>query len=205
MNIEPYNFKYHRKLRGVLIDLNRDLFLIDKKMNEIFVFKDDDYDELHFYIMALEDRRFLQHCGIDFKSIFRVLFKKLTFQKSGGASTIDMQMVRTITGFKEKTFFRKLYEMFLAYIVNFRYSKKKIIDCYLKNAFFGSKLIGIEKVLSSFNVFSLSDLSDSDKRTIAALLQIPKPLNPDQNWNDRISRRSLYASKVRSRVKDSNY
>lgn len=92
-----------------------------------------------------------------------------------------MQMVRTITNFRERTLFRKVYEMTLAYIVNYRYSKKQIIDCYLKYAFFGSKLIGIKNVLSLYEVIDINDLNNHQKAIIAAFLQIPRPLNPEKS------------------------
>lgn len=205
MNIEPQNSTYHRKLRRFLIDLNRDLLLIDEKMKNIYVSEYDEYDELHFFVMALEDRRFLIHKGIDYKSFFREFFKFISFRKHGGASTIDMQMVRTITNFRERTFFRKLYEMTLAYIVNYRYSKKQIIDCYLKYAFFGSRLIGIKNVLRFCEVIDIDDLDNNQKAVIAAFLQTPKPLNPGKKWIDKVLVRASYAQKVRPRVKNSKY
>ena len=138
----------NRKIRNFLITINQDLFLIREKIEEISytqIIGYHDYDELHYLVMALEDRRFLKHCGVDFRSILRECIKFFLRKKFGGASTIDMQMVRTITGFKERTLYRKFYESILAFIVNFKFSKKQIIDCYLNNAFFGSHLYGIEK------------------------------------------------------------
>lgn len=193
----PNNLRFHRKFRNLLINLNYDLFLIDEYMNELDYF-DTNYDELHFYIMALEDRRFLKHGGFDCKAFLRAIIKRY-----GGASTIDMQLVRTLTGFKKKTFFRKFYESLLAFIINFRYSKRQIIECYIQNAFFGSHMVGINKVLDSYKVQSLYELTDFDKRIIASLLQIPKPLNPSDLWYEKLYRRSSYAKNVRFRVKNS--
>lgn len=58
--------------------------------------------ELHYFVMTLEDRAFVNHHGIHMKSIIREVYKFILRKKHGGTSTIDMQMVRTITGFKEK-------------------------------------------------------------------------------------------------------
>ena len=102
--MKPRKTTPRRRFRNFLINLNKDLLIIDKKITQISC--DNTYDELHFYIMALEDRRFLKHSGVDFRSILREIFKLLSFRKFGGASTIDMQMVRTITNFREKTIFR---------------------------------------------------------------------------------------------------
>jgi len=100
------------------------LFLIKEKIDKIsYIQKNsyDDYDELYYLVMALEDRRFLKHGGVDFRSILRECIKFFLRKKFGGASTIDMQMVRTITGFKERTLYRKFYELILAFIVNFKF------------------------------------------------------------------------------------
>ena len=72
----------------------------------------DDYYELNdlcYFVMALEDRRFFRHCGFDFFSFVREVFKAACKKKHGGASTIDMQLVRTITGFKDLTLYRNLF------------------------------------------------------------------------------------------------
>ncbi|UIZ74182.1 transglycosylase domain-containing protein [Raoultella ornithinolytica] len=142
----PYNQRHYRRFRNILIDLNRDLLTISEYMNEY-----DDYYELNdlcYFVMALEDRRFFRHCGFDFFSFVREVFKAACKKKHGGASTIDMQLVRTITGFKDLTLYRKFYEVILAILLNFKFSKKQIIMCYLRNAFFGSRLIGSEKAAS---------------------------------------------------------
>lgn len=85
----------------------------------------DEYvSELHYYILALEDRNFFRHCGVDFKAILREIKNMLIGKKYGGASTIDMQLVRTITNYRERTISRKIYEMTLAILLNFLIFKK---------------------------------------------------------------------------------
>jgi membrane carboxypeptidase/penicillin-binding protein PbpC len=69
----PYNQRHYRRFRNILIDLNRDLLTISEYMNEY-----DDYYELNdlcYFVMALEDRRFFRHCGFDFFSFVREVFK----------------------------------------------------------------------------------------------------------------------------------
>ena len=214
----PYNMKYHRKLRGVLVDLNRDLFLIEEKMKTYHdnhssdisfqLFWNEELDDLHVYVMALEDRRFFQHCGVDFRAIVREFLK---FRKrKGGASTIDMQLVRTITNFRERTLFRKLYESLLAVIINFKYTKRQIIDCYLSNAFFGSHLYGLDSLMHDLGVYHYDEINYEMKSRIASMLQLPRPLQIDSNkekleqWERRLSDRSFYAQMMRFRVKYSS-
>ena len=197
----------NRKIRNFLITINQDLFLIREKIEKISyiqIISYDDYDELHYLVMALEDRRFLKHCGIDFRSVLRECIKFFLRKKFGGASTIDMQMVRTITGFKERTLYRKFYESILAFIVNFKFSKKQIIDCYLDNAFFGSRLYGVKRATQKHFGKNISQLTYDEKAQLAAMLLRPRPLHPNNKWQEKILGRARYAKDIRGRMKDRN-
>lgn len=199
----PYNERHYRCLRNLLISLNRDLLYISRFMDS----KDEhsDYDDIEYYVMALEDRRYLRHCGVDFKSFLRELLKIIRGKKHGGASTIDMQLIRTITGFKDPTIFRKSYESILAFLINFKFTKKQIIRCYLKNAFFGSGLIGIESAAQSVFKKNVIDLNKHEKAFIAAMLLRPKPLKANEEWFCLVWNRAAYSESVRPFVKKSHY
>ncbi|EML2067176.1 transglycosylase domain-containing protein [Enterobacter asburiae] len=156
----------------------------------------DHFDELDYFVMALEDRRFLKHNGVDFISVAREVFKFLTKRKHGGASTIDMQMVRTITGFKDSTLNRKLYEMILSIIVNRFFTKHQIIKCYLNNAFFGSGLYGYKAACYAVYHKELDLISFEEKAFIAAMLLRPKPLEENERWLALVTSRALYAQEI---------
>lgn len=191
----PTNLRFYLKFRKFLIQINKDLFLIKRYIEDT---PNIPPSELYYYVIALEDRAFTRHCGIHFKSIIREVLKYISFQQHGGASTIDMQMVRTITGFKDRTLYRKIYEMILAYIINFKYSKLQIINCYLYNAFFGSHLYGIDKTIKSvFKKYSLAMLTDFEQAILASMLQKPRPINPSYNWQSSITKRARYAQLIR--------
>jgi len=161
------------------------------------------FDEFDYLVMALEDRRYLKHRGVDLLSVFREILKMLTFQKHGGASTIDMQMVRTLTNYRELTFKRKLYEIILSLLINFRFSKNEIMKCYMDNAFFGSHLIGVTKACMAEYGKSLDEISDQEKARLAAMLLKPRPQKPTEKWRSDVESRAAYAQSMRSRVKES--
>lgn len=106
--------------REILIKIHLDLFAIDSKIQSILAYYPPALTNLEKLTLVLEDRRFLFHYGIDLKSVLRETIRAVTFRSHGGASTIDMQFVRTCTGYKERTLTRKLYEMLLAVIIQFR-------------------------------------------------------------------------------------
>lgn len=205
MNNHPYSERHYRSLRNLLINLNYDLLQIHHEMLKTPCNESDDFSELEYFVMALEDRRFLRHCGFDFLSLLRDILKIIQRKKHGGFSTIDMQMVRTITNFKEKTFYRKLYEIILSLLVNFKYTKKQIIRCYLANAYFGSHLIGVKKVSLELFKQETYALNQDDQAFIAAMLLRPKPLKASDRWYCLVRDRASYAKRVRSFVKKSFY
>lgn len=160
------------------------------------------FDEFDYLVMALEDRRYLKHRGVDLPSVFREVLKMLTFRKHGGASTIDMQMVRTLTNYRELTFKRKIYEIILSLLINFRFSKNEIMKCYMDNAFFGSHLIGVTKACMAEYGKRLDEISDQEKARLAAMLLKPRPKKPTEKWRSDVKSRAAYAQSMRGRVKE---
>jgi len=126
-------------LRESLIKIHLDLFKINAKVHGSLDFPRSGLTELEKMCLVLEDRRFFDHHGIDVWSAARETLRALTFRRHGGASTIDMQFVRTCTGYRELTLGRKVYEMLLAVLIQFRYSKIAILRSYLNCAYFGAQ------------------------------------------------------------------
>lgn len=144
-------------------------------------------------ILVLEDRRFLRHFGIDLFSVARELCRTLLRQKHGGASTIDMQWVRTATGYKELSLRRKVYEMFLALLIQQRYDKLTILRSYLASAYFGYKIKGIERASLVVFLRTSRELDFNEAATIASMLVYPWPSVPTPRWALQLERRKRYA------------
>lgn len=153
-------------------------------------------DLLEIMVLIAEDRRFFRHLGVDLKSVTREAFRFVTFQRHGGASTIDMQLVRTITGYRQRTISRKLYEMMLAMIIQCRYSKIVILRTYLSCAYLGSHLTGMDA--ASHKVFGKARdaLSVDQAAFLAAMLVYPRPLVPTTSWHDKVLQRASYIAKL---------
>ena len=187
--------------RNALVKIHSDLFQIQRYVQPRELFHE--LSELELLVIILEDKRFLNHGGVDLIACCRELVKALLLMRHGGASTIDMQFVRTATGFKERTLRRKLYEMFLAVIIQFRYSKRIILRSYIQCAFFGSHLIGIER--ASKGIFSKvpQQLNLEESAQLAAMLVYPRPLKPTEAWLIRMRRRASYGQRRMLRLKKS--
>lgn len=153
-------------------------------------------------VLTLEDRRFLQHGGVDWIAGCREVIKYVLRRKHGGASTIDMQFVRTATGYRELTLRRKLYEILLSLLIQYRYPKIQILRSYLDCAFFGSGLIGIERTSRALYEKRPSELSNIEAGRIAAMLVYPKPLVPKGPWYGRVERRAEYGLRRMARFEE---
>jgi len=151
--------------------------------------------------IALEDRRFFHHPGVDARSVLREALRMLAGRKHGGASTIDMQFVRTVTGFKAPTAKRKVYEAFLALAIQFRHKKLEILRSYLACAYFGSGLIGANAAAQKIFKKKADRLSIDEAALISAMLAYPRPLRGLPRWEQRARRRAAYAVAVLARRK----
>jgi membrane carboxypeptidase/penicillin-binding protein PbpC len=112
-----------------------------------------------------------------------------------------MQLVRTATGYRQPTLRRKLYEMLLAWIIQYRYNKFEILRSYLECAFYGSHLIGVFSTTRDvFGVWPF-ELSFDQSAELAAMLVYPRPLEPTARWRANVSRRAEYAKRLYPRLK----
>lgn len=191
MRTEP---KSVPSIKSKLIHLNNELDLLYKNYHEWYSF--DRLTPFELYVLLLEDRRYFQHSGLDIRSIAREFIRMITLQRYGGASTIEMQFVRTVNNRKELTLRRKIREMVIAFLINFHFNKMAVLRSYLNIAFFGSGLIGCEAASNQLFGRGTSDLTDAEAATLAAMLVAPRPLTPSPQWSQRVERRAQYALRL---------
>jgi membrane peptidoglycan carboxypeptidase len=186
-------------LRRALIQIHLDLLKIHHR-----IWYDDGRDpltDLESFVLILEDRRFFEHRGIDVKSVIREVVRAVTLRRFGGASTIDMQFVRTATNYRKRTLRRKLYEMLLAWIIQYRYNKYEILRSYVACAFFGSHLFGADAVAQKLFKNWAFELTLDQSAQVAAMLVYPCPLRPTPKWWSKVRRRADYAKRLYPRLK----
>ena len=181
--------------------LRSDLSRIDQNVRATQLASAPALTALELMTIALEDRRFFSHPGVDARSVLREMLRMLAGRKHGGASTIDMQFVRTVTGFREPTAKRKVYEAFLALAIQFRHKKLEILRSYLTCAYFGSGLIGADAAAQRIFNKKADRLSLDEAALISAMLAYPRPLDGLPRWEQRARRRAAYAVTVFARRK----
>lgn len=135
-------------------------------------------------LILAEDHRSHLHFGVDQYAIARAVLIRLLEGKVQGASTIEQQFVRTITGRYERTLRRKIREQILSVMISSEFSKKDIASAYLSCAFFGSGLIGA----SGIKAIHKKALSNGDEEVIACL-KYPMPLKISNVYNARYLKR----------------
>ncbi len=176
------------------------LFRLHQDLSKVAVpfsgWNKDVLTELEIFVILLEDRRFFQHIGIDIQSVVRESLKMVTFKRHGGASTIDMQFVRTQTGFKARTLRRKLYEMLLAYFLQFRMTKLAILRSYLQIVYLGSGVHGVEQAALSVFRKAPWELDRTEAAFLAAMMVYPKPSVPTAAWRAKVERRAAYGLRL---------
>ncbi len=134
-------------------------------------------------VVAVEDAKFYQHHGYDLLGIIRAALKNLTAgHVRQGASTITQQLARNSFSLKEKTFRRKLLEVFLARRIEEQFDKQKIMELYLNRIYFGGGLYGAEAAARGYFGKSAREMSLAECTTLAGLIKSPNKLSP---WADR--------------------
>jgi penicillin-binding protein 1A len=129
--------------------------------------------------IAIEDRRFYQHGGVDIEGIARAAVKDL---KAGriveGGSTITQQLVRNLYISRERTVQRKLKEACLATKLERRESKPWILTTYLNQIYYGNQAYGIEAASQTYFSKPSKELTLRDAALLAGLTQAPSIFNP---------------------------
>lgn len=123
--------------------------------------------------IATEDKRFMEHSGVDLWSIGRAAVKDVVARsKVEGGSTITQQLAKNMFLSRDKTFFRKATEVSIAMALERNFTKEKILEMYLNRIYFGQGSYGIKA--ASQRYFGESDLKKLDLWEIATLAALPK-------------------------------
>jgi penicillin-binding protein 1A len=150
-------------------------------------------------VVAAEDAKFYRHGGYDLFGIARATLKNLTAgHVRQGASTITQQLARNSFALKEKTFRRKLLEIFVARRIEEIFGKQKIMELYLNRIYFGGGLYGAEAAARGYFGKPAREMSLTECATLAGLIKSPNRLSP---WSDRAASREA-RNYVLTRMRD---
>ena len=141
--------------------------------------------------VAIEDRRYWQHGGVDYLGIARAAWKDVTAGRAvEGGSTITQQLVRNLYTGSEKTFNRKLKEACLAIKLSQKWSKPRILDEYLNTVYYGNHAYGVEAAAQTYFSRPASRLTLLQAALLAGLPQAPSSYDPLHNPKAALARRA---------------
>ncbi len=147
-------------------------------------------------VLAIEDRRFFQHGGVNFIRLAEATWVDITHQRhEQGGSTITMQLSRAFFLTPEKTVKRKLSEMMIALEMEQKFSKQQIFEFYANRVDLGQRgsftISGFAQAAQAYFNKDLKDLSPAEAALIAGIIQAPSYLSPYRHPERALERRNL--------------
>ena len=133
-------------------------------------------------VLAIEDARFFQHGGVDYKGMLRAVLANLGKMKSQGASTITMQVARNVYLSSEKTITRKIYEILLTFKLEHFLTKDQILEIYMNQIFLGNRAYGFAAASEAYFGKPLQSISIAEAAMLAGLPKAPSAYNPISNY-----------------------
>ena len=143
--------------------------------NRIWVDFDSIPKNLREATIAIEDKRFESHHGVDWHGTVRAVFRTLTKGNPQGGSTITQQLIKNVTGNNENTVKRKVTEVYRALALEKDYSKDEILEMYLNTIYLGNQCYGVQ---TASRMYFHKDVSELTLAECACLISITN--NPSQ-------------------------
>jgi len=147
-------------------------------------------------VLAIEDRRFFEHGGVNFARLFEAAWVDFrSGQKEQGASTITMQLSRGFFLSPEKTIKRKLIEMMIAFQLEQKFSKEQLFELYANEVYMGQRgsftINGFGEAAQAYFGKDIQNLNLPEAALLAGLVQRPNYLSPYKNPERAMARRNL--------------
>ncbi len=177
------------KATGEFVEYKR----LHGEQNRVWADFDKIPDNLKNAFIAVEDQRFRDHQGVDWKrtaGAFVNMFVDLYSSNQGG-STITQQLVKNITGDNKQTPMRKIREIMRARYLEANYEKDTILECYLNTICLGGGIYGVEVAANYYFGKSVEDLTLEECAAIASLAKEPEKYRPDLHPETNKQRRNL--------------
>lgn len=146
-------------------------------------------------MISVEDRKFYDHKGVDYRAIIRAAIAMLqNGEVTQGGSTITQQLARTVFLSNERTWERKVEELFIARNLERKYTKSQILEFYLNNIYFGNGYYGIQAASQGYFSKGVHDLDLSQTAFLCAIPNNPTLYDPVMNKKNTLRRRNLILS-----------
>lgn len=171
---------FRKSQTSIAYDINGKTLSVLKGEKDVYYIE---YEDIPIYvkqaIISTEDKRFYKHNGIDYRGIMRAVVAMIQDgEVTQGGSTITQQLARTVFLSNERTWERKIEEMYIAVELEKKYSKEEILEFYLNNVYFANGYYGIEAAAQGYFGTDVSHLSLSQMIYLCAIPNNPTLYNP---------------------------
>lgn len=176
---------------GLVYDADGKLLKAYKGEKDSYYMEYEDIPEIVMKtFIAVEDRKFYKHNGVDYLAILRAVIAMLRDgEVTQGGSTITQQLARTVYLSMDKTWERKMEEIFIARNLESRYTKTQIMEFYLNNIYFGNGYYGIQAAAQGYFSKSVEKLNLSQVVFLCAIPNNPSFYDPVNHKKNTLSRR----------------
>ncbi|MBQ8002308.1 MAG: PBP1A family penicillin-binding protein, partial [Clostridia bacterium] len=166
--------------------------------NRIWVNYEEISPSLIDAVIAVEDKRFYEHKGVDWqRTVSSLLADVVNSSNAGqGGSTITQQLIKNITGDDDYTIDRKIQEIYRAYVLEQDLEKDDILELYLNTIYLSQQCNGVKSAAKVYFNKDLKDLTLSECATIAAITQFPTKYDPKRNPENNKDRRDVILNKM---------
>ena len=189
---------------SIVYDTNGKQLLKFKGEKDVYYLK---YKDLPVYVIAavisVEDRNFYKHSGVDYKGISRAAVSYVVHkgQITQGGSTLTQQLAKTVFLNRQKTWKRKVKEIFMAVELEKKYSKEQILEFYLNNVYYANGYYGIQAASQGYFRKDAKNLTMSEAAFLSAIPNNPTIYDPRTNKDNTIKRRNkilkdMYSQKL---------
>ncbi|MBQ0067922.1 MAG: PBP1A family penicillin-binding protein, partial [Phascolarctobacterium sp.] len=141
--------------------------------------------------IAIEDNRFYEHEGIDYRATLRAIIMTLSGREIQGGSTITQQLAKNAFLTQERTLLRKIREAYIAFELERQFTKPEILEMYLNQIYFGYGVYGIESAAHMYFDKSVQELTLPEAAMLAAIPKAPNYYNPFINFAASKERQEL--------------
>ncbi|CAH2408200.1 PBP1A family penicillin-binding protein [Mesorhizobium escarrei] len=143
-------------------------------------------------VLAIEDRRFYEHYGIDFRGVGRAIWRNLRAgEVVEGGSTITQQLIKILYLESDRTFKRKIQELVIAFWLEGKFGKDEILTRYLNNIYLGAGATGVPAAARVYFDKAVNELDLRESALLAGIIRAPSQLNPLTNPQGAAERTSV--------------
>ena len=152
---------------------------------------------LQHAFIAIEDNRFYEHKGVDPRGLLRAVYTNIVAHEiAEGGSTITQQLAKNAYLTQDRTYKRKIQEIFLALQLEKQYTKQEILELYLNQIYFGQGAYGVQAAAKTYFGKNVEDLTLGECAMLAGIPKSPNYYSPFNNLNASIERRNTVLNQM---------